>query len=201
MDRGERVHEGSVQIQQQGVIARHEPWRFGLAAGRVTSEVGAMAAPPETSSARATAQVNGAALDVALAGTWQITAPRPDWDAVAGRERPMRVRFNLAAVEKWDTSLLLFLFQAQQWSRVVGAFFDLDTLPERVRTLLAQLSTSHETSVPFDRSESFLTSVGLATQDTAGKAREISRFVGECVLAAVTLLRHPRKFRWRDCLA
>jgi phospholipid/cholesterol/gamma-HCH transport system permease protein len=136
-----------------------------------------------------------------LSGTWQITAPRPAWNDVVGRERPMRVRLHATELEKWDTSLLLFLFEGQDWARVVGAYFDADALPEKMRTLLGQLSMSHETSVPFDRSESFLTSVGLATQDTFGKVREITRFVGESVLATLALVRKPTKFRWRDCLA
>jgi phospholipid/cholesterol/gamma-HCH transport system permease protein len=168
---------------------------------RLATGVGAMAASTETSGAQATARANGAALEVVIAGRWQITSPRPTWESVVGRERPMRVRLRADELEKWDTSLLLFLFEAQQWARVTGAYFDTEALPPKMRTLLAQLATSHETSVPFDRSESFLTSVGLATQDTVGKAREISRFVGECVLATVALVRRPGRFRWRDCIA
>jgi phospholipid/cholesterol/gamma-HCH transport system permease protein len=158
-----------------------------------------MPVPLETTGARATAQVNGTALDVTLAGTWQITEPRPDWHALAGRERPMRVRVRVDAVEKWDSSLLLFLFEAQEWARNAGAYFDADALPEKMRTLLGQLAASHETSVPFDRTENFLTNVGRATLDTVGKARDITRFVGECVLATTALFRHPKGFRWRDC--
>jgi phospholipid/cholesterol/gamma-HCH transport system permease protein len=160
-----------------------------------------MAASTVATSARAIAQTNGAALDVAIGGIWKITEPRPSWENVVGRERPMRVRLRTAELEKWDTSLLLFLFEGQQWARVVGAYFDAEALPEKMRTLLGQFTTARETSAPFDRSTKFLTSVGLATQDTFTKGREISRFVGECVLAAVALLRHPRKFRWRDCFA
>ena len=59
---------------------------------------------------------------------------------------------------------------------------------------------SHETSVPFDRSENFITTVGVATQDLLAKIRAIFYFVGECVLAAQQLVRKPRKFRWHDCL-
>jgi phospholipid/cholesterol/gamma-HCH transport system permease protein len=165
----------------------------------VTSEVDPMAVSSETSGARATAQVKGAAFEVTLAGSWQITGSRPDWPALVGRERPMRVRLRADEVEKWDTSLLLFLFEVQEWTRQAGAYFDADALPEKMRHLLAQLSASHETSVPFDRAESFLTSVGRATLDTVNKGGDISRFVGEVVLATVNLIRSPVHFRWRDC--
>jgi phospholipid/cholesterol/gamma-HCH transport system permease protein len=82
-------------------------------------------------------------------------------------------------VEKWDSSLPLFLFEIRQWCRLAGAACDDDALPERMRALLAQLDVSHETSVPFDRSEGFLMSVGLATQDAWAKSRDILHFVGE----------------------
>ena len=159
-----------------------------------------MSSNPATPNARVTATVVGDALEVLLAGTWQITAARPSWREVLGTQKPARVRLRTGEVDRWDTSLLLFLFEVQQWCRVTGAYCDTDALPEKIRTLLAQLAASHDTSVPFDRSESFLTSVGLAPQDTLVKAREISHIVGECVISTVQLVRSPRKFRWHDCI-
>ena len=149
--------------------------------------------------ARVSATAEGDAMEVRLAGTWQITEARPTWGELRGARHPARVRLHTDGVEKWDSSLLLFLFEAQQWCRGSGADFDGEALPEKIRTLLSQLAASHETSMPFDRSASFLSSVGLATQDTVGKARAISHFVGECVLGAIGLARSPRRFRWRDC--
>ena len=142
----------------------------------------------------------GDVLVVALAGTCQVTESRPSWAGLLGAQTPARVRLVVAAVEKWDSSLLLFLFEVQQWCRESGAYCEMDALPVKIRTLLSQLAASHETSVPFDRSENFITTVGLATQDVAAKGRAIFQFVGECVLGAQQLLRNPRKFRWRDCL-
>ncbi len=159
-----------------------------------------MPASPGPSSARVTAKAAGDVLEVALSGTWQITEPRPSWAALLNGSSPARVRLRVAEVEKWDSSLLLFLFEAQQWCRAAGVYCEADALPEKIRTLLVQLAASHETSVPFDRSESFLTTVGVATQDVLVKGRAILHFVGECVLGAQRLARSPRKFRWRDCL-
>ncbi len=138
-------------------------------------------------------------MEVRLAGSWQITEARPTWHELRGAQNPARVRLHTDGVEKWDSSLLLFLFEAQQWCRVSGADFDGEALPEKIRTLLSQLAASHEMSVPIDRSTSFLSSVGLAIQDTVVKAQAISHFVGECVLGAIGLARSPRRFRWRDC--
>jgi phospholipid/cholesterol/gamma-HCH transport system permease protein len=159
-----------------------------------------MTASPGPAPARVAAKTVGDVLDVALAGTWQITEPRPSWARLLDGQSPARVRLSVGEVEKWDSSLLLFLFEAQQWCRSTGAYCEVDALPEKIRALLGQLAASHETSVPFDRSENFFTTVGLATQDILGKVRVIFQFVGECVLSAQRLARRPRKFRWRDCL-
>ena len=160
-----------------------------------------MPASPGTLNAQVALTTEGDVLVVALAGTWQVTESRPSWAGLRGAQSPARVRLLVAGVEKWDSSLLLFLFEVQQWCRETGAYCEMDGLPEKIRTLLSQLAASHETSVPFDRSENFITTVGLATQDVLAKARAIFQFVGECVLGAQQLVRNPRKFRWRDCLA
>ena len=159
-----------------------------------------MPASPGTLNAQVALTTEGDVLVVALAGTWQVTESRPSWAGLRGAQSPARVRLLVAGVEKWDSSLLLFLFEVQQWCRETGAYCEMDGLPEKIRTLLSQLAASHETSVPFDRSENFITTVGLATQDVLAKARAIFQFVGECVLGAQQLVRNPRKFRWRDCL-
>jgi phospholipid/cholesterol/gamma-HCH transport system permease protein len=160
-----------------------------------------MSASPELLSARASVKADGDVCEIALAGTWQITAPRPAWRALLGEKNPARVRLTVEAVEKWDSALLLFLFEIQQWCRETGAYCDVDALPEKIRTLLAQLAASHETSVPFDRSENFITTVGLATQNALAQAKAISHFLGECTLGARRLAENPAKFRWRDCLS
>ena len=159
-----------------------------------------MSASTELSNARVALTDVAGVLQVTLSGTWQVTEPRPAWNVLLGAQKPRRIRLDVAAVEKWDTSLLLFLFEVQQWCRVVGAACDVDALPAKIRTLLSQLVASHETSVPFDRSENFITTVGIATQELVTKVRAIFYFVGECVLGAQQVARNPRKFRWRDCL-
>jgi phospholipid/cholesterol/gamma-HCH transport system permease protein len=63
-----------------------------------------------------------------------------------------------------------------------------------------QFVSAHETSVPFDRSDSFLMGVGRTTLETWSRARAASTFVGESVIGVARLLFHPRKFRWGDCL-
>jgi phospholipid/cholesterol/gamma-HCH transport system permease protein len=159
-----------------------------------------MAPTKDLPKARVASRLDGDALEVALAGVWRITAERPGWtDALEGR-KPARVRVRVDEVERWDSALLLFLFEAQEWARATGAYFDTEALPEKLRTLLSQLAASHATSVPFDRSQNFVAIVGEATMDLGGKLRGMFQFVGECVIGAVRVLKRPRKFRWRDCV-
>lgn len=159
-----------------------------------------MSVRPEISPARASAHQDGDVLEVVVSGNWQLTASRPCWADVRGPAQPRRVRVQAADLEAWDSSLALFLFEIEEWCAATGAGYEADALPAKLRSVVGQLVSTHAASVPSDRSESFLTSVGLASQDTVRKAGDISRFVGECVLGVVQVLRRPDRFRWRDCL-
>jgi phospholipid/cholesterol/gamma-HCH transport system permease protein len=150
------------------------------------------------SPARADADLADGILSIRLAGDWSITGQRPHWTATLGGRTPQRVVLTGAGLGQWDSSLLLFLFEAQEWCRLTGGYCDTKALPEKVHALLRQMATSHETSVPFDRSENFFTSVGDATIDVWRKARVFAHFIGECVLGVARLARRPRKFRWAD---
>ncbi|HEX2852931.1 MAG TPA: ABC transporter permease [Opitutaceae bacterium] len=163
-----------------------------------------MSRPPDSLSACASASAEGEGVKVIVSGRWKITEPRPAWDKVlrsAGVEKPARVAFAAQGLEQWDSSLLLFLFEAQQWCRATGATCDNGALPEKIRGLLQQLARAHEKSIPADRSERFVARVGQATMNVGGNSREIFHFIGECVIGAVKIARNPEKFRWRDCLA
>lgn len=162
-----------------------------------------MLSPSDTLAARATvvASADASALEVVLAGTWHITAPRPAWIELLEGRAPRRVRFSVDALERWDTSLLLFLFEAQRWCGAQGAVCETDALPEKVRALLGELSRAHEASVPADRADGFLTAVGRTAQETLVKAGDIFSFVGECAIAAARVAASPGRFRWRDCAA
>jgi len=159
-----------------------------------------MAATLDPPKARASAIAAGDVLEVTLSGAWRITESRPSWTELLDKRNPKIVKLRVADLERWDSSVLLFLFEIQQWCYVSGAGCDLETLPEKIQTLLAQISASHATSVPFDRSQNFFALVGSATMSLGRKTKEISQFVGECVIGAVRLVKSPHKFRWRDCI-
>jgi phospholipid/cholesterol/gamma-HCH transport system permease protein len=158
-----------------------------------------MSARLETGEARAVPQERDGGLEVVLSGNWNVTAPRPSWTELRGRQKPAWVSLRVGDVEKWDSSLLLFLFEVQEWCRAAKIPCDTSALPEKILALLAQFVSAHETSEPRDRRDTFLISVGRATLETWDRGRVASTFLGETVLGFMRVLRHPGKFRWRDC--
>lgn len=159
-----------------------------------------MPSVPLQNAARADAVLEGTTLRVAVAGNWSITTPRPSWDAVRAGRQPERVVLESRGLGAWDSSLLLFLFEVRTWCQSAGAVCDVEALPEKSLALLSQMSVSHEASVPSDRSENLLTTVGEATFDALRKARAFTHFFGECVLGAVRIFKRPHKFRWADAV-
>ncbi len=150
--------------------------------------------------AAASVRTEGGALEVAVSGAWRLTGTCPSWnDAVAGLA-PAAVRFRSEGIGKWDTSLLIFAFDAQQWCEAAGVPCDPSGLPAKAVTLLAQLGSSHPSSLPHERSDSFLFTTGVAAWKAWGSLREIFHFIGECALGAAGMVRRSKKFRWRDCI-
>lgn len=137
---------------------------------------------------------------VVLGGRWQVTARKPDWRAERFPAGCKLVRVELAAdIGEWDSSLLLFVHELRVRATGAGLVCDLDGLPETARSMLERFSTACAQVKPEDRSRNLLIAVGEAAHDFWQKAREIARFVGECVLSGVHLAKNPHKFRLRDC--
>ena len=74
--------------------------------------------------AKVSEQVDGDRLIVTLRGKWRVIESRPKWEHSLKGEMPKRVKVEVDQVEKWDSSMLLFLFDVQQWCRVAGSYFD-----------------------------------------------------------------------------
>ncbi|MBC8010236.1 MAG: ABC transporter permease, partial [Burkholderiales bacterium] len=146
-------------------------------------------------------ETGGGVVGVALGGVWKVTAEKPDWFPARLTATPTVLRVTLAAdLGEWDSSLLLFIHEVRSWAAGAGVACELEALPEGMRSMLAQFTQACEQVRPEDRSKNFVTVVGIAAEDVWDKAREIARFVGECVLSAIFLFKNPHKFRFRDCL-
>ena len=110
-------------------------------------------------------EASGPEWEVAASGLWQLTGRVPPWAPPVGATTPTRVRLRMDGVASWDSSLLLCFSEVALWCQAHGAACDPAALPERMRTLLAQLEQSRAVGAPRDRRESFLASVGLATRE------------------------------------
>jgi len=138
---------------------------------------------------------------VTLGGSWKVTADKPDWTPERFPAKGRTVRVALAEdIGEWDSSLLLFVHELRSQVERSGGVCDVASLPESMRGMLAQFKAACEQVRSQDRTRNLLVAVGEATQDILGKAREIARFVGECVLSGVHLAKNPHKFRLRDFL-
>ena len=163
-----------------------------------------MSVTPDLSPARAQARAVDDALVVTVSGRWRITAAdRPDWSEVIAAEAtppPAEVRIVAEELENWDSSLVLFVTQAAYWARQQPIPADFSALPEGVQELVAQLDDARQRSVPADHAVDLFSSVGNAAATVWGRVRELTHFVGECVLSVGRLAHQPQKFRWRDCV-
>ena len=155
---------------------------------------------PTSPESRVQLRTDGEWLRVELQGAWRITERRPLWADVLAGASPARVKLVWGRLQDWDSALLLFVFEVRQWCRIKGVYCDLSDLPDALQRMLRQLVVVNENRLVVDRSRDFLSMVGFAAQDVWAKTREITTFVGECVISAVGLLKALHKFRWRDCL-
>ena len=152
-----------------------------------------------TTPARADATLTGEELAVSLAGAWRITQPLPAWSRVLAGRKPGAVRLEMAGVERWDSSLVRFVAEIERWCRAAGAPCDTAALAEPVRRLAAQLAEARTATARAAPAGNLLTAVGLAATDLGRQTRQFADFIGECTLSAAALLKHPGRFRWRDC--
>jgi phospholipid/cholesterol/gamma-HCH transport system permease protein len=153
----------------------------------------------ETPAARAAERREGEWLLIELGGVWRITESRPVWAGAEGQP-PAGIRFRWGQVEEWDSSLLLFLLEVRQWCLASHIPCEIESLPQNVRTLVAQFAAVPEVSVSPRPRETLVATIGGATIEAARSCRSILNFVGQCVLALGRLARRPRKFRWGDWL-
>ena len=72
-----------------------------------------MSADPESRAANVSVRTEGDWLEIALSGEWRLTESCPVWGKSVPVQEPAPVRFRDGGLGYWDTSLLLFIFDAQ----------------------------------------------------------------------------------------
>lgn len=158
---------------------------------------------PASTSTPATAVIRSEdnALTVVISGEWRIINARPDWAQLSKSTTPADLRFELAELAHWDTSLVLFVAAVADWSQTHHVKCDLQNLPKALQRLVGHFDDKTRHPVPKERPHNFLETVGQAALEIYQKSLQYARFVGECTISIVYLTRNPSKFRWRDTLA
>jgi phospholipid/cholesterol/gamma-HCH transport system permease protein len=154
----------------------------------------------ENTGARATARSEGAVLEVELGGPWRLSGETPRWSSVLGDAKPSKVRLTAGGVSHWDTSLVVFLGEAQRWCGAAGVDCDTAPLPEKMRLLSGQFEASMRGAGHDEHSQSLVVEVGLSTRSAMRQVRDFLQFVGECTIDTVRLATGRTGLRWGDCL-
>ena len=159
-----------------------------------------MPASLELTPARATPRTAAGVLEVDLEGPWRLSGETPRWGPVVGGARPSSVRLRADGVTQWDTSLIVFLGEAQRWCGAAGIPCDTAPLPEKMRLLSGQFEASMRTAGHDTHSQSLVVEVGLSTRSAVAQVHDFLRFVGECSIDTVRLVTGRTGLRWNDCL-
>jgi len=159
-----------------------------------------MPASNEPTTGRASTRTENAVLEVALEGSWRLEGSTPRWAGVVGEAKPGSVRLRAEGVSHWDTSLVVFIGEAQRWCGDAGIPCDTAALPEKMRLLGGQFAETVKTSARIDRSQSLFVDVGLSTREAMVQSRDLLQFVGECWIGVRRLVMGQAGFRWLDCL-
>jgi phospholipid/cholesterol/gamma-HCH transport system permease protein len=157
-----------------------------------------------TATALAEVHREGDALQVTLGGTWSLEQPQPRFTDVLDRDADRRggvrrLTFDAAALDEWDSSLLIFLTHCQDFCEDRRIEFDTAGLPEQVPRLLAlaQAVPERAQSKP-DTPPSFTARVGTAGIAAFDGFTAALTFVGDVALSLAGLVTRRVHMRWRD---
>jgi phospholipid/cholesterol/gamma-HCH transport system permease protein len=139
---------------------------------------------------------------IRLSGSWLLSRPRPQVDEVfAGHDfgDAKRIRFDVDAVDAWDTGLLIFLRACQDVAEAQGLRCELGDLPDGIRDLL-ELSRAvpEEASAPEQTDGGWLASLGERAWQAMGGIGRFTAFFGELLLDALAFMRGRAQLRKSD---
>ena len=145
---------------------------------------------------------------VALSGVWELERPAPRFaqlmeSALHGNtsgDRTARVvTVDAAALGSWDSSLLIFLRQGQEYCEAHQLEFAAEGLPSRITNLLALARAVPERTVePEGPALAFTARVGLAGIAAWDAWKAALTFTGEVAQRGALLLLGRVRMRWRE---
>ena len=157
------------------------------------------ACPP--TAARADTTLEGDTRTVRVGGDWRITEKRPDWQETVAGQEPKHIRLTGSGLGSWDSSLALFLHEAQGWSEAHGMALTIEAVPEGAGKLARLLALKPAPPAKPPGLPNLVTALGAATVALWGEIKDLANLVGECVYSIGRFSRGQAQFRWRDCFS
>jgi phospholipid/cholesterol/gamma-HCH transport system permease protein len=179
-----------------------------MIAGEVASERDSLLEARASAMTAASMQIRreGDALVAALSGDWHLEDSPPDVEAIAAAadalpaaEPIRRIGFDTASLGTWDSSLLVFLLQAEAWCEARSLAFDTAGLPDRIARLLVLARAVPERAVgPTAATPSRLARFGSGAVAAWDDSMAAVTFLGAVAAAFTRLLLRRSRLRWRD---
>lgn len=133
-----------------------------------------------------------------LGGRWDLASARPSWHPAKGAS-VRRVEIIVTELARWDGALVLFFGEVRRLCEQRGWALSVQGLPAGIPPALVQVrpgaARAGESGWPW------LAHLGLAARKFVEDSLELARFMGNCTIGFVQLLKHPARFRWGDCFA
>src|SRR5690606_28335713 len=140
-------------------------------------------------------------------GDWKLGHNPPHFDSVIDTQdaklRTARaLTFDASELGTWDSSLLVFLSQVQEYAESNRLEVDRSRLPEQIGRLLALSEAVPERSTKNDVDKTdtapSVTRIGTAALGTWRRARDSLSFTGEVATAIAKLPGKRVHMRWRE---
>jgi phospholipid/cholesterol/gamma-HCH transport system permease protein len=140
-----------------------------------------------------------------LAGVWSIRESLPEPEETAREVERLgakTITFDAAAIERWDSGLLVFLIRLEHLLKEKGVALERDGLPEGVRQMLAlaEVVPEREGARGKDDERSAVARLGTWTIGAWKGVVTGVEFLGHCVIAFGNFGRGRARFRRSDLL-
>ncbi len=151
-----------------------------------------------------TVSVNGTeTLDIALSGSCTIMEALPSYKDLepyfTGASKIRTVHLNTAGLEKWDSSLLIFLAKVMKQCTLSGIPVDMEGLDKGLQNMLTlAVTASGKEGIREERKESFFHRVGHSVHMRAEAVTDAVRFIGEISIAFMNMLAGKAGVRLKD---
>lgn len=159
-----------------------------------------MAAQAQNASFQVSA--DGNRLEIALRGRWQIDQAIPSLQPIAEacpQGAAPELVFTTKGLEKWDSSILVFLLKCRALALEAGGSIELESLPREMQRLLElSLAVPETEASQTDEEGGFFARLGRISLRCYKGFVEALAFTGEVTLGLASFATGRAQMRWQD---